>query len=214
MLKTSLAIILIANALSLYYAIVWVPKSETQTRSLLKTAPMALLIIAGLIGNIPVLIMAGLVACLIGDYFLSKEGEQSFLYGLGAFLLGHLFYIGFFASNFDTSNLTTNIAAQTAIVLIALIAMVLFRLWSYLEEMKIPVIVYAVTIAAMAFFAKLAEPGLFILSGIALFVISDVILANDKFTPLTNSLARRVMPYAIWILYFLGQSLIVAGFAI
>ncbi|MGB7286620.1 MAG: lysoplasmalogenase [Salaquimonas sp.] len=212
MFNSSLAIILGANLLSLYYAIFWLPKPEQTFRSFLKIAPMLLLILAGIIGNIPVLILAGLVACTIGDYFLSREGEKNFLFGLTAFLIGHIFYIGFFAGSFDQRLLAHRTALETGVILLALIAMVLFRLWPHLNEMKIPVLIYSVTVAAMAFFAKLAEPGLFVLAGIASFVVSDILLANDKFTPLTNTLGRRIMPYAIWILYFIGQSLIVAGF--
>lgn len=209
----SFALILIAtaNIVSLYYAVSWLAKPQSQTRSALKVLPVLLLLIAGLLGQAPVVILAGLAACMVGDWFLSLEGEQNFLYGLSAFLLGHLLYIAFFTGSFNPALVTDRVAIETGIVLIALIAVVLLRLWPWLAGMKIPVVIYAFTIALMAYFAKLANPGFMVLAGIALFVVSDIILANDKFTPLTNTPIRKAMPYAVWLLYFIGQSLIIAG---
>ena len=37
---------------------------------------------------------AALVCGAVGDVFLSRDGEQNFLFGLGAFLVGHIAYIG------------------------------------------------------------------------------------------------------------------------
>lgn len=207
----ALILIILANCLSFYYLLVWLPRPDSQNRSLLKIAPMVLLIAATPFAAISPIIVFGLVACLIGDYFLSMEGDKNFIAGLTAFLVGHLFYIGFFANGFDFSFFSLPQSQETLLVLLALVALVLFRLWPYLGEMKIPVILYSCTILAMAYFARMAQPGLIVLAGVVLFVISDIILANDKFTPLTRSLPRRLMPYAVWLFYFTGQSLIVAG---
>lgn len=208
----SLAVIAAANLVSLLYAVRWLAGPESQLRSIMKTLPVGMLLIAAVIGSVPLMIAAGLAACMIGDWFLSLEGERNFLFGLTAFLVGHLFYTGFFTSHVQSGFLASPLAIETGIVLLALIGAVLVRLWPFLGEMRLPVIVYSLVIALMAFTAKLSGAGLIVLSGIALFVISDIILANDKFTPLTNSNLRRAMPYAVWLLYFIGQSLIVSGF--
>ena len=204
-------LIAIASAMSLYYAYFWLSKPESLARSVWKTAPVALLLLAGVMGNLPTLMIAGLLACLAGDYFLSKEGDRFFLYGLGSFLLGHLFYIAFFSAEFDPSILSRPEVQQIAFLLLALAGMVVLRLWPYLKDMRIPVMVYALVIAAMAFFARLAEPGLTVLSGVVMFMISDILLANDRFTPLTNSYLRRAAPYLVWLLYIFGQAFIVLG---
>ena len=72
-------------------------------------------------------------------------------------------------------------------------------------------VIYAFAIATMAFTAKAANPGQIVLAGIALFMVSDIILAQERFTPLANSMLRRAMPYLVWFLYFAGQALIVYG---
>ena len=211
MTQPAILSILLANCLSLYYLFVWLPKPVSQSRSLLKIAPMILLILIGVFSAISPIVTIGLAACLVGDYFLSLEGEKNFISGLSAFLIGHLFYITYFLNGFELQYFYLQESKETLVLLSALAALVLFRLWPHLKELKIPVILYTIAIMAMAYFSRMAQPGLLVLSGVVLFVISDVILANDKFTPLTSGRLRQLMPYAVWLLYFTGQSLIVAG---
>lgn len=197
--------------LALYHLVFQVSAPVSLTRTLTKVVPMALLLVAGLIGGIPVLLLLGLAACLVGDYFLSLEGNTNFLAGLSAFLAGHLFYIAHFSAGFEQAFLFLPQSRETILVLAALAAVVLLRLWPFLQELRIPVIAYTLAIVSMAYFARMAQPGMPVLTGVVLFVISDVILANDKFTPLTRSFFRKLMPPAVWLLYFTGQCLIVAG---
>jgi len=206
-----LILIVLGICLALYHLIFQLSAPVSLTRSLSKVAPMVLLLLAGLIGGLSLFLLLGLIACLAGDYFLSIEGNRNFLGGLSAFLIGHLFYIAHFSADFDQTNLLLPQSRETLLVLAALAAVVLLRLWPWLQELKIPVILYTFAIMAMAYFARMAQPGLLVLTGVVLFVISDVILANDKFTPLTRSFFRKLMPHAVWLLYFSGQSLIVAG---
>lgn len=204
--------LVLASALvSAAYTLIWLPAPESPIRSFAKIAPMILLILAALTAPLPVPVIAALGACAAGDWFLSLEGERNFHAGLGAFLAGHLFYIAYFAMGIDPNLVVWREAALLAFVLLALVAMVLLRLWPFLNEMKIPVSVYALVISLMAFAGKLSNPGTLVLAGIALFMISDIILAQDKFTPLTNSPVRRAMPWLVWILYSAGQTLIVLG---
>ena len=206
-----LLLVLLSALVSAAYTLAWLPRPESMIRSLAKIAPMVLLILAALIAPLPVLVIAALGACTAGDWFLSLEGEKNFHAGLGAFLAGHLFYIVHFAGGVDPATIPTRDAVLLAIILAALIAMVLLRLWPFLKEMKIPVTLYAIVISLMAFAARLSNPPGLVLAGIALFMLSDIILAQDKFTPLTNSLARKAMPWLVWIFYSAGQTLIVLG---
>ena len=204
-------LVLSSAVVSAGYTILWLPQNEGRVRSIAKITPMILLILVALIAPLPILVIAALAACTAGDWFLSLEGEQAFHTGLGAFLAGHLFYIVHFAGFVDPAMIWTRDAGLLVLILAGLVAMVLLRLWPFLKEMKIPVAVYAVIIALMAFTARLADPGPPILTGIALFMLSDILLAQDKFTPLTNSPARRAMPWLVWIFYSAGQTLIVLG---
>lgn len=203
--------LLIAAGAAIIYGIVWLPQGESVTRALMKVVPMALLIIVALFGGLPPLITAGLGACAVGDWFLAYEDEKSFHTGLGAFLAGHLFFIGHFLTTSGFNIPLTGDTAMLAFLLAALVGMVLLRLWPFLDHMKLPVTAYALIIAIMAFTAKLAMPGTIVLAGISLFMLSDILLAQDKFTPLTNSPVRRAMPWLVWAFYFGGQTLIVYG---
>ncbi len=204
-------LIALATLASLYYTIFWLAQAESGKRSFLKVFPMLILLLAAILGGLPPLVILALFLCLAGDYFLSMEGDKNFSLGLAAFLLAHLVYSVFFSSGLPVSFLSTPEARDTAFILAALIVTVLFRLWPYLGEMRNAVIAYAMAIALMAFSARLAQPGNIVLLGIVLFVISDIILANDKFTPLRTGIVRQAMPFAVWLLYFSGQSLIVLG---
>jgi len=207
----ALLLVLISAVVSAGYAIFWLPRPESRIRSIAKIAPMVLLILAAMLAPLPVLVIAALGACTVGDWYLSMEGEKAFHTGLGAFLAGHLLYIVYFAGFVDPAMMLTRDAALLALILAGLVAMVLLRLWPFLMEMKVPVAVYALIMAIMAFSARLAAPGTLVLAGIALFMLSDILLAQDKFTPLTNTPARRALPWLVWIFYSAGQTLIVLG---
>ena len=204
-------LILAASVIALIYGVFILQRPENLFRSVAKTVPVALLAIAALLAGLPIVVVLALAACAAGDWFLSLEGETSFLLGLSAFLLGHLLYTTHFLSLISTDQLFTTDMGLLALILLALIASVLLRLWPYLSGLKIPVVIYAFAIAAMAFTAKAANPGQMVLAGIALFMVSDIILAQERFTPLTNTMLRRITPYLVWFLYFAGQALIVYG---
>lgn len=200
-----------AAVIALIYGVFILHQPENLFRSIMKTVPVALLAIAALLAGLPLVVVLALAACAAGDWFLSLEGETNFLLGLSAFLLGHLLYTTHFLSLISLDQLFTTDMALLGLILLALIASVLFRLWPHLDGLKIPVAIYAFAIAAMAFAAKAAGPGQIVLAGIALFMVSDIILAQERFTPLTNTMLRRSIPYLVWFLYFAGQALIVYG---
>lgn len=204
-------IVFAASVIALIYGVFIMQRPESLFRSMAKTLPVALLAAAALMAGLPLVIVLALAACAAGDWFLSLEGESNFLLGLSAFLIGHLLYTTHFVSLTSPDQLFTTDMGLLALILLALIASVLLRLWPYLSGMKVPVVIYAFAIAAMAFTAKAANPGQIVLAGIALFMVSDIILAQERFTPLTNTLLRRLSPYLVWFLYFAGQALIVYG---
>ena len=200
-----------AAALALGYGLFLLNHPPSLIRSVAKTVPVLLLALAGLIAGLPVMVVLALIACAAGDWLLSLEGESHFLGGLGAFLAGHLLYIGHFASLAEPERFFASDMGFLAFILAALVLSVLTRLWPYLGGLRLPVIVYAVVIASMAFAARAADPGQLVLAGIAAFMVSDIILAQDKFTPLSNSPLRKAMPWLVWLLYFSGQAMIVLG---
>lgn len=189
-------------------------------RTLLKTASIALLAFLAMIAGGPFLLVAALLICAVGDALLAQEGEQFFLGGLVAFLLGHLVYIALFlavAAGLGTG-MTTLLAEpwRAFLVLAAFVAtgaLALRLLPAIGEDLRLPVIAYAVAILAMlAAAATLPLP--MVVAGATLFFVSDAILAAERFLLEDDSLPKVVAGPAVWVLYYLGQMAIVLGFVL
>lgn len=127
-------------------------------------------------------ILAGLVFSLIGDIFLIIP-EIYFVFGLMSFLFAHIFYTIAF---FKAGGCKFNFFSLTAFIIGIIILKLNYE--GVPEALKIPVIVYAAAISLMLCFAfnfyltKKTPKALFALSGAFLFVVSDSILAFNKFT--------------------------------
>lgn len=123
----------------------------------------------------------------IGDVLLMFSDRHSlfFMSGLVAFLVAHLIYIFLF---YKQENINNNKIYWWFIpVILIYLSGVLSFLWSSLNEMKIPVIIYAFVISAMllmsikAYFEWKKPANLWVLTGAVLFVVSDTVLAINKF---------------------------------
>ena len=142
--------------------------------------------------------LAGLVLSFFGDLFLLFK--WGFLPGLGSFLLAHLFYIISFKKK-----LQKRISEIWPIILSLYASILLFFLFPYLKEMKIPVIIYAVVIATMMYNAlKTHNRNLII--GALLFLISDTLLSVYLFLqPL------MILNLLVMATYILAQWFLVKG---
>lgn len=129
-------------------------------------------------------ILIGLLCSLAGDIFLMLPGDR-FIAGLLAFLLAHLAYIVAFATapGFDLEPIS-------GLVLLPLVLYsgTIFRtLAPYLGRLRIPVFFYLLAIVAMAWCAldlwrTTGTPATgFAALGALFFVISDTILARNRF---------------------------------
>lgn len=118
------------------------------------------------------LFLFGLVMSFFGDLFLLFKG--GFIPGLSSFLIAHILYILTFKPFFLQKNF----------VLIPIITIFIFSLCGFLYQhlgaMKIPVILYAVTIGTMLYIA-VGTRQKWLIIGALLFVISDAILAINLF---------------------------------
>ncbi len=126
------------------------------------------------------MIITGLVFSLAGDVFLMLPADR-FVAGLVAFLIAHLFYIAAFASEIS------------ALIWWPLVPAVIYGIVIYtvlapsLGKLKLPVLIYVVGILIMAWLAwerwsQTGQSGALLASvGAVLFVISDTILAINRF---------------------------------
>ena len=150
-------------------------------------------------------IVAGLACSLAGDVALLWP-VQGFLVGLVSFLLGHLSYLVALTRRVRFAARPPAFVGWAAVA-----AAVLAFLWHGVPaELRVPVVVYVCALSAMAAQATVAwlvargtpEAGRWrsVALGGALFVLSDAILATDKFV------GGIPMP-TLWNLsiYWLGQ---------
>jgi uncharacterized membrane protein YhhN len=126
------------------------------------------------------MIITGLVFSLAGDVFLMLPKDR-FRAGLVAFLIAHLFYIAAFVP--EISGLTWWPLAP-----LIMYAIVVYRLLApSLGKLKLPVLFYIAVILTMAWlaFERWTQTGhsgaLMAFVGAILFVVSDSILAIDRF---------------------------------
>jgi len=126
-------------------------------------------------------IFAGLVGCFVGDAALLSRAKRAFLVGLGAFLLGHLL----FAVGFAARGPIWQHSAGALAVLVAPAVVVHRWLMPHVEAaMRGPVLAYMTVITVMLALAvglATATTAWPLLGGAALFYISDLAVARDRF---------------------------------
>ncbi|MEI9947053.1 MAG: lysoplasmalogenase [Chitinophagaceae bacterium] len=143
--------------------------------------------IKGISDKLTTWVLLALLFSWLGDVLLLFESKNSlfFLLGLSAFLLAHIFYIIFF----HKIRFNESIAGKWWLLLIVVVyyALLLSILSPYLGSMKIPVRIYGVVISFMfmlamhMLFLKNKRTGLLMMIGAFLFVVSDSVLAINKF---------------------------------
>lgn len=145
----------------------------------------------------------------IGDILLLNDSNIFFIYGLVAFLISHILYIILF--NIQNSNpLYFNKDSLLFGIVLIIYAFLFFHvIKNNLGELNIPVIFYIIIITLMVFSAFRRNKGkgyIWVLFGSICFIISDSILAYDKFCHhYTNN------NYLILIFYLIAQLFIVSG---
>lgn len=145
-------------------------------------------------------IILGLFFSIIGDAFLLIEGEKWFLFGLLAFLTGHLAYIAAFTTRWSRSSENGTLIILMTIYAL-LIVLNLYRGMAANESTYffIPVMFYVVVIAFMSWSAFLSRNKHAII-GSLFFIISDSVLAWDRFVE-----PILISGYVIMFTYYTAQ---------
>ncbi|MEO6683685.1 MAG: lysoplasmalogenase [Ginsengibacter sp.] len=148
----------------------------------------------------------------LGDILLLFVFKDNlfFIAGLLSFLIAHIFYVLLFLNELKTVNGKFKIR-QPGLTLIVLYLIAFYALLGpYLGDMQIPVIAYAFVIGLMLYVAYLLYPfwtkpsSIFLLAGAASFVLSDSLLAINKFfAPFPNA------GFFIMITYLFAQGALV-----
>jgi uncharacterized membrane protein YhhN len=148
-------------------------------------------------------VFAGLLLSAAGDLLLSIS-DETFLFGLISFLLGHVAYIVAFLGDSRRLNPIRGLLAYAygAVAYGALYTV------GDLGDMTIPVLAYVIVICTMLWraFARVGEEDIparsarIGLAGAAFFTLSDTLLAFGLFAG-----QRPFGPYAVMLTYWVGQ---------
>ncbi|MGH8976930.1 MAG: lysoplasmalogenase [Acidimicrobiia bacterium] len=144
--------------------------------------------------------VAALVFSLAGDVFLMLP-RDAFIAGLSAFLVAHVCYIAGFWT--DPPGVSAAIVATVVVIVaIAPIAHRILRALGDAPQLRAPVSLYMVVIAAMVASA-IASGNVVAAGGAVLFAASDSLIAWDRFV-----VPVRGAGVIIMVTYHLGQALL------
>ena len=164
-------------------------------------AVLALIKVRGITGR---LLFVSLLLCAAGDVALELEAGKYFIVGLGLFLIAQIMFIVTFSRDFKMQKSRIPIIVILAIYALAMA----YIMTPSLKEMAIPVYFYLVVITLMGIFAALrAARNKFTLYGAVSFIVSDSILAINKFM-----MPVPAVDYIVMVTYYLALFLIVYGF--
>ena len=161
------------------------------------------------------LIVIGLLFSWLGDVLLMFENKHQlfFIFGLGSFLTTHIFYIIYFLR---IKSLNPSLLKKSPVYIALVLAYgitLVWQLFPHLGFLKLPVMIYAAVICTMLLcslhvFLKVdKKAAVYFVAGAAAFVISDSLLAINKF--------YQPFAYAgifIMLTYCAAQYLIVQGY--
>ncbi len=161
------------------------------------------------------IILTGLFFSWMGDVLLMFETRHQlfFIFGLVCFLTTHIFYIVYFLRIPSTQ---TSLLKKRPVLIALLLAYgvtLVWQLFPKLGELQIPVMVYAAVICSMLLcsfhiFLKVnKKAAVYYVAGAAAFVVSDSLLAINKFYEPFAYAAVLIM-----LTYCAAQYLIVRGF--
>ena len=181
-------------------------------RSLVKTLAVALLSVLAFVQQAHWLLVGALALSAAGDAFLSRPGDRAFLAGLASFLVAHVLYIALFALSGGGVQTLFSARAGLAVAMLLAVFLIARRLLPKVDsDLKLPVSIYTAAIAAMGL-AALTVGNWAIVAGAILFMVSDSILAWEKFLLPAGARSGAAMRRAVWITYYAAQVLMTLGF--
>lgn len=156
--------------------------------------------------------IAALIFSFLGDSFLMYEGDLYFMIGLISFLIAHILFIIIVLKRIQNPKMATVVVSS--LPFLVLFVGLLGVLYNSLDELLIPVIIYGLTISLFGtvslidYLNKQCNSSLLMLIGASIFIVSDSILAINKFYVATKVFAILVMITYIIAQYFIFKSMV------
>ncbi|MER8580507.1 lysoplasmalogenase family protein [Mesorhizobium sp. M1423] len=185
------------------------------SRSAARTLAVAMLAVLVVQQSGPWLLVAALGISAVGDAFLSRDGEKALLGGMASFLAAHVLYVVLFLRAGGGLGLLLAEPWRAAIVL-AMVVLVLAMIFALRRRvgpaLRLPIGLRVAAILAMGIGALTLSA--WVIGGVALLILSDGLLAAEKFLLPAISPHRAWMRHAVWALYYAGQLAITLGFVL
>ncbi len=163
-------------------------------------AILALRALSGITGR---LLFVAFLFCAAGDVALALRGDRFFVIGLVFFLIAQLFLIATFSRGLNTRK--SRLPVIIALVIYGATMSVVLK--PHLGEFMIPVFLYVAVITTMGVFAALrASDSKLVLYGALFFIVSDSIIALNRFV-----VSIPASGYLIMITYYSALFLIAYG---
>jgi len=143
---------------------------------------------------------------LLGDIFLLDKNGY-FLLGIGSFLITQIIFIKIITGQLKQSNISQRIRSFLPFALYFIVLILVLK--ENLNEFLLPVIIYGITISIFGMVSLLnyliykTKKSMVLLIGATLFIVSDSMIALNKFHE-----PKIMYPVAIMITYILAQYLI------
>jgi uncharacterized membrane protein YhhN len=163
------------------------------------------------------LVLAAILFSFLGDSFLMYEAKNEiyFMLGLGSFLLAHIFYVIAYPRHreeMENDQLANVHIVRMAIPVLMAGTGLIVILYPALGELRVPVVIYALVLMFMVLQAifryrkTTTKSFVMVFAGALLFMISDSLLAVNKFIqPIQGG------DFFIMSTYILAQLLIIQG---
>lgn len=157
--------------------------------------------------------IAAMTFCWIGDVALTFSGDAAFMVGLVSFLSGHVMFLTAFRRMLQSgaTRSTKRVKGTAMAVLFVLLVPIISHLMKGAGDLAPAVGVYAAVIGTMAYVSWVLGQGAGVSAlrmGAAFFLVSDLILALDKFgdEPIAHG--------HFWVMstYILAQTFLALGF--
>ncbi|RPE00093.1 lysoplasmalogenase [Aureibaculum marinum] len=151
--------------------------------------------------------IGALLFSFLGDVLLLFDGEIYFILGLLSFLIAHIIYIVIVLSWITTTSIKKIVVASLPFLIYFLFLINFLR--SSLNQLFMPVVIYGLTISTMGLVSLLYylnsknTAAKYMITGACLFVISDSVLAINKFYT-----SISIFPIVVMFTYLTAQYLI------
>ncbi len=150
-----------------------------------------------------------------GDVLLMFSGELFFIFGLVSFLIAHLLFIKIVLTRIQKYPLSKVIFSIIPFLIVfSLLLLLLFILKNSLNEMFVPVVIYGFTISTFGAVSLLdylngkSSKSLLMLLGAIVFIVSDSVLAINKFYNPTHLNEVIIMATYISSQYLIFRSML------